>query len=228
MRLVLVRHGRTSLNARHRFQAQTDEPLDPVGASQVRGIAEALSPDRWSAVYSSTMVRAVETADIIADRLGLSPARVHDLRERHLGVLDGTDRREFARRYPDVMRRLLTDFGFAPPEGETGGTACARVCRALDTIARNTGHDRGGSVLVVTHGGVLNLLSRALLGPHGQETGVLGNGRAACVDVDPTEDGGPTATLLRWDAAPRECEDPSDDRPVHPPTRLITKGSALA
>ncbi|WP_159944514.1 MULTISPECIES: histidine phosphatase family protein [unclassified Nocardiopsis] len=225
MRLALVRHGRTALNAGNRFQGQSNAPLDPSGVSQARGIARSLTPHRWSAVYSSTMLRAEATADIIARRLGLPHTCLPELRERDLGVLDGTDREEFARRHPDAVRRLLADPGFAPPGGESGEVALARLCRGLDRVVRAPGHPPDQTVLVVTHGGVLGLLARALPGPH--DAGVVGNGRAACVDVEPTGDGDLSAALLLWDVEPSDCEHPPGTPPVPPSPLLIPKGNAL-
>ncbi|GAA1448716.1 histidine phosphatase family protein [Nocardiopsis tropica] len=225
MRVALVRHGRTRLNAQGRFQAQSDAPLDAVGVLQAQRAAKALTPGRWSAVYSSPMARAVETARAFSRHLDVAHLRVDELRERNLGTVDGLDRAEFSRRCPDAMRSLRADPGFAPPGGESGHIALARFCRGLGRVAAA---EHGSPSLVVTHGGVLHLLVRALLGREAGETGMVGTCRAVCLDVEGTPEGGMVAALLQWDVEPLSCEDHAADRPARTPTHLNPKGNAFA
>ncbi|MFE4973488.1 histidine phosphatase family protein [Kitasatospora sp. NPDC056651] len=202
MRLVLLRHAETDLNTRDRFQAQADTPLNAEGRRQARETAERLTPGRWAAVHASPLTRAVDTARPAAERLGLPLATLDGLRERHLGTIDGLDRTRYAAEHPEDMRRLLTDPGYGPPGGETGARARGRFVAALRALMA-AGHH--GPVLVVTHGGVLNLLRGEL--PGGPRGGMVGNCRAVELDAEPAPDGGLRIERWRWDVAPHECED---------------------
>ncbi|MEU9645679.1 histidine phosphatase family protein [Streptomyces sp. NPDC048188] len=205
MRIVLLRHAETDRNAADEFQGQADLPLNEAGIRQARDIAPGLRAGAWAAVYSSPLTRAVQTASYATSRLGIPCHRVDGLRERHLGELDGLHRATFARRHPDALRRLLVDPDYAPPGGETGRAVLTRAARALAGIARAE-RESEGAVLVVTHGGVLNLLTSALRGPAREPRTLVGTCAAACLDVRWPGGGGPHARLLALDVAVRDCE----------------------
>ncbi|MFI9324940.1 histidine phosphatase family protein [Kitasatospora aureofaciens] len=202
MRLVLLRHGETDLNTRNRFQSQADTPLNAEGRRQARAAAERLTPGRWAAVHASPLMRAVETARPAAERLGLALSTLDGLRERHLGTVDGLDRTRYAAEDPEAMRRLLTDPDYGPPGGETGAQAHRRFVAALRGLVAA---DHDGPVLVVTHGGVLNLLRGGL--PGGAHGAMVGNCRAVGLDAVLSPDGELQIEGWRWDVAPHECED---------------------
>ncbi|MFD4256493.1 histidine phosphatase family protein [Streptomyces sp. NPDC058534] len=225
MRIVLLRHGETDRNTTGRFQGQADIPLNDAGVRQAQESARELRPGGWSAVYSSPLARAAQTAAYAAGRLDVPHQRLAGLRERDLGVLDGQDRAEYARRQPHTMRRLLTDPGYAPPGGETGRAALSRFVTALCAIAepearRGTDVDAGTAasrtVLAVTHGGVLNLLTSALTRTGGSPGAMVGTCAAACVDIDWTSTGRPRAALRRWNATPHMCAEVPAATPALP------------
>ncbi|MFD8009704.1 histidine phosphatase family protein [Streptomyces sp. NPDC058955] len=239
MRLVLLRHGETDRNAADLFQAQADIPLNPTGTRQAREVARALSPGAWAAVWSSPLVRADRTAAYAAERLGVPHHRADGLRERDLGTLDGRERAAYAREHPEEMRRLLTDPDYAPPGGETGRAALSRFAATLRAVAAESRPpDPAGRpdparparrpdpyptrpVLVVTHGGVLNLLTRALDGGPDAPPGVLvGTCAAACVDIAWTPDGRALAALRRRNVPPHACE-ALDDAVLPPPSLAL-------
>lgn len=216
--IVLLRHGETDRNATDRFQGQADIPLNDTGTRQARETARSLRPGTWSAVYSSPLARAARTAAYAAARLSVPHRYLDGLRERDLGVFDGQDRAAVTRRHPDAMRRLLTDPGYAPPRGESGRAALSRFATALRTIAETETEmetkaeaDRAGltrtapMVLAVTHGGVLNLLTRALTDTVTSPDVLIGTCAAAHVDVVWAA-GRPRAALRRWNVAAHECE----------------------
>ena len=80
-RIILARHGETDWNLERRWQGHSDRPLKETGGDQVEEIAEQLAGEPISAVYSSDLVRAHETARIVADRLGLDVVAVPGLRQ---------------------------------------------------------------------------------------------------------------------------------------------------
>lgn len=215
MRVVLLRHGETDRNATDRFQGQADIPLNDEGVRQARRAARSLPTGGWAAVYSSPLARAAQTAAYAAGRLDVPHHRIDGLRERHLGSLDGLHRAEFARTDPQTVRRLLTDPGYAPPDGESGHAARARFCAALHHVL--TAERTAERVLVVAHGGVLNLLAKALVAARDDVPPVMvGTCRALCLDTEWTAQGRARIALRRWNATPEKCA--GTDRPSAPVT----------
>ena len=128
-RVLLVRHGQSEWNAEGRWQGQADPPLTDLGRLQAREAAGALGT--VDAVWASDLQRAVETAAIIADQLGVGPVVVDpDLRERDAGEFSGLTRPEIAARFPGYL-----DDGRRPPGWEPDEALLARALRALHAIA---------------------------------------------------------------------------------------------
>jgi probable phosphoglycerate mutase len=159
--LTLVRHGETSANLEGVWHGSTDGPLTPRGREQALRVADFLG-DRHadaSAIYSSPLRRARETAGAIAGRLGLELRLETGLAEYHLGTWEGKSYRELHERHRlwDEMRR---DPDFAPHGGESPRGVTERVTGAL----RRIGADHPGKrVIVVAHGGALSLALAAIL-----------------------------------------------------------------
>lgn len=148
---ALVRHGQTDWNAERRLQGSTDIPLNDVGRGQARDAVATLAPYRWDAVVSSPLSRAAETADLIAEGLGLTVARrVPELTERSFGPAEGLQA-------GSELEALRVPGGFRGAESEDD--AAARGLGALEELAEEF---RGRRLLVVTHGTLLRVsLSRA-------------------------------------------------------------------
>lgn len=148
---ALIRHGQTDWNAERRLQGSTDIPLNDVGRGQARDAVDALAPYRWDAVVSSPLSRAAETADLIAEGLGLTVARrVPELTERSFGPAEGMQA-------GPELEALRVPGGFRGAESEDD--AAARGLGALEELAEEF---RGRRLLVVTHGTLLRVsLSRA-------------------------------------------------------------------
>lgn len=148
-RLVLVRHGETDWNVEGRYQGQADPPLNERGKAQARQVAEALRPIGIDVIYSSPLRRAWQTAEIIAQTLGVPLFAEPRLMEIHQGDWQGRLRAEIAAKYPELFQRWLTDpWHVTPPGGESLQQVQARVYAAVDEIlARH----RGQTVALVTH-----------------------------------------------------------------------------
>jgi 2,3-bisphosphoglycerate-dependent phosphoglycerate mutase len=144
--LVFIRHGETDWNAEGRLQGHTDRPLNEYGRRQARELAERLMDDDIAAVYASDLARARETAEILADRLGLPVVLDPDLREKNWGNWEGLTSDE----------RAHVEF-----EGEATEEHRERVLRAVERIA--AAHP-GERVAVVTHGGSLRRIQAAVSG----------------------------------------------------------------
>ncbi len=158
-RVIAVRHGETVWNAETRMQGQLDTALSARGRWQARCAAEALAGEGIEAIFSSDLARAHDTAQAIAAVVGLPVATDPGLRERHFGVFQGATYAEIDARWPAESarwRRHEADFG--PEDGETFRAFYERAVAAATRIARSR---PGRTILIVTHGGVLDCLYRA-------------------------------------------------------------------
>ncbi len=145
----MARHGETDWNRESRFQGHADTTLNEAGREQARQLAERLAAEDITAVYASPLLRARETADIVAERLGLRVTAVEGLREVDVGSWSGLTRTEIEQRFPEGFRRWLSmDHGW--DDGESYEALGARVLAVLTEVAAR---HPGGRVLVVTHGG---------------------------------------------------------------------------
>ncbi|MET7638709.1 bifunctional RNase H/acid phosphatase [Streptomyces sp. NPDC005438] len=162
--LVMLRHGETALTPQKRFSGSggDDPELSPVGREQVESVAAALAKrGTVQAVVSSPLRRCRQTADLVADRLGLS-VRVEDgLRELDFGEWEGLTFEEVGRRYPADLAAWLTSEKAAPTGGESFAEAARRVARSRDRVlARYAGR----TVLLVSHVTPIKLLTQQALG----------------------------------------------------------------
>jgi broad specificity phosphatase PhoE len=148
-RLLLVRHGESEWNAVGRWQGRADPPLSPLGRRQA-----SLAPARIGAVdaiVASTLQRALDTACIISEGLGVGPVIVEPaLQERDAGEWQGLTRVEIEAAWPGYLAEHRR-----PPGYELDEPLVARVRAALDRICHEV---PGDEILVVTHGGVINSL----------------------------------------------------------------------
>jgi probable phosphoglycerate mutase len=157
--LLVIRHGETAWNAEHRIQGRLDVPLSPTGMRQATRLAERLAREPIDAVYSSELARAWLTAVPVAQRLGIEVVAEPRLRERAFGIFEGLTLDEIASKHPEAFRRWRArDPGWAMEGGETGQQLIERVLGVLHDIA---GRHRGQTVVLITHGGVLDVAYRA-------------------------------------------------------------------
>ncbi len=149
--VYLARHGQTAYNRIGRFQGQQQIPLDETGREQARELAERAVPYGFAALWTSPLIRARETADAVAARIGLEPLDDARLMETDAG--DWTDRLFTDVRAEDPERFdafAAADPGFAFPGGESFAEQEDRVEAALAEIERGP-----KPVLVVCHGMVI-------------------------------------------------------------------------
>jgi probable phosphoglycerate mutase len=148
MKIILVRHGETEWNRIGRFQGRTDNPLNENGKTQARALARSLRGEPLTAIYSSPLRRAVETAEIVrAFHPGISLIKTPDLIEMDLGVYEGMHVTEWAVQNPKV-RRLWQKIPSAVQM--PGGESLKEVRqRAVGALSRITGNHTGGSTLLL-------------------------------------------------------------------------------
>ncbi len=160
--ILLARHGETDWNLECRVQGHTDRPLNETGREQALALAEALADEAVDAVYSSDLVRAHETARIVAERKGLDVVAMPELRERDFGTWEGLTDEEILERFP---RAHHGPWGDAESREEM-------LQRAEEALRRIAASHPGGRVLVITHGGPVRALLTAC---NGRESGRISN-----------------------------------------------------
>ena len=163
---MLWRHGQTIWNVEHRFQGQTDIPLDETGEAQAEYAARRLATLRPDAIFSSDLTRAAGTAAPLAKLTGLAVILDKDLRERSGGSWEGLTDREIAERYPAERA------SWNPPDGEPTTAVADRVAGALRRVADTVADD--GLAVVVSHSAALRLGMARILGLSEDVFGVLG------------------------------------------------------
>jgi 2,3-bisphosphoglycerate-dependent phosphoglycerate mutase len=157
--ILLIRHGETAWNLQARMQGQQDSPLTPLGLQQARRVARRLRAVAHAALYTSDLGRAHQTARCIADETKREIVSEPGLRERSFGIFEGLTNAEIEVRHPDLYPLFAKrDPHFAMPGGESAAQFHARCLGTLQSIAER---HVGETVVVVTHGLVLDALYRA-------------------------------------------------------------------
>jgi broad specificity phosphatase PhoE len=150
------------MNAQRRVQGWIDSPLDALGRSQAEAVACRLRSEDPEALYTSTLRRARETAEIIVAAFDDLPLVGDDrLRERKVGDIAGMNSQEIEAQFPGLLKRWRESCMVCPPGAEPREGFWQRVVAVFDDIA--TRHP-DGTVVVVTHGGVLATYMGHLLG----------------------------------------------------------------
>jgi glucosyl-3-phosphoglycerate phosphatase len=172
-RLVLWRHGQTEWNLAGRGQGHLDVPLDDVGRRQARDAAARLASLQPSAIVSSDLSRAYETASALAELTGLDVRRDPALREIHLGQWQGLSRAEVDEKFPEERQRMAAGEDVRRGvDGETMAEVADRAGAALERAAALT--DGGRTVIVVAHGLSLRVGACRFLGVTAEHWNVFG------------------------------------------------------
>ena len=167
-RICLIRHGETDWNAARRLQGHTDIPLNARGQAQAHATALALRGRHFDALYCSDLLRAAQTADCLGNALELVPIHNIRLRERHFGAIQGLSWDEAAERYPALHGPLRArEPDVVPPGG--GESLRAFSERITTTLAELATRHAGQCLLVVCHGGCLDVAYRQASGKPLQE-----------------------------------------------------------
>ncbi|MFQ5828724.1 MAG: alpha-ribazole phosphatase [Candidatus Methylomirabilia bacterium] len=159
--VYLIRHGRVVGAETRRFIGHTDVPLSREGEEQIRALAARLATVPIAAVYSSDLLRARRSAELIAAPHGLAPSTVPALREMAMGRWEGLTAEEIECREPGAFREWMAALGTFPfPEGESVPDLVGRAWPAVERIVRA---HQGTRVAIVAHGGTnRGILCRAL------------------------------------------------------------------
>lgn len=161
-RLILIRHGESTWNRERRIQGQLDPPLSEDGVAQARRVAGRLERREVEALYTSDLLRAAQTAEPIAASLGVDAEPMVELREIFLGEWEGMHTDDLAARYPDAWDAWTREPSWDIVPGGEGAVAFeARVESTIDRIFERHPH---GDVVVITHGGVIQIALHQVVG----------------------------------------------------------------
>lgn len=167
-RLYLVRHGQSAGNAEGRFGGHSPTPLSELGKQQAEATAAALSKEKIDAIYSSDLLRALQTAQPLAERLNLLAIAHPAFRERKVGVLEGLTFDESKEKFPNDYYALVNrDVHHVITEGESYRQLLKRATNALHEVIR-THH--GGKIVIFSHTGTICFLTLYLLGAINRRT----------------------------------------------------------
>jgi broad specificity phosphatase PhoE len=152
--ILLARHGQTDFNAPPvRIQGQLDPPLNDTGRAQARELAEQVAGEGLAALYTSDMLRARQTAEIVAERVGLEPVVEPRVRECDWGSWQGMLVDDIAREQPELWQAwLAAGDSFRFPGGESLAEHTDRTAAALEDVRRGP-----LPALVVCHGGTIRV-----------------------------------------------------------------------
>ncbi|MFA5608289.1 MAG: histidine phosphatase family protein [Leucobacter sp.] len=185
--IVVIRHGETDWNAELRIQGRTEVPLNDAGRAQARESAELLAAaGSWQRVITSPLGRAVETARIIADTLGLDAPTVDpSVLERDFGQAEGLTRSETHERWPDLE----------VPGAESLSDLAQRGAGALARMLQES-----PGAIVVAHGALMRAALRELTGT---DVPRVLNGEAWAITHAQAERGAPSSPVVHRLGAPR-------------------------
>jgi alpha-ribazole phosphatase len=162
-RVILVRHGETSWNEEGRYLGQADPGLNEKGKTQAQAVAELLSQEEIELVFSSDLLRAVETSRVIAGVHNVTVKIIPSLREIDFGEWEGLNFEDIQTRYPSLLPKWLKNpFGVRIPGGETADEVRCRVKEAWNYITLIAAGEK--AAVIVAHGGPLRILLCQLTG----------------------------------------------------------------
>lgn len=161
-RLFLIRHGQSAGNAEGRFGGHGPTPLSELGMDQAEKTARALAREGVDAIYTSDLLRAVQTAEPLSRLLDLPVHSSSDFRERHVGVLEGLTFDESRDQYPDDYYALVNrNINHVISGGESYRNLLQRITSKLYDVMRQ---HSGQRIAIFTHTGAICFMTLYLLG----------------------------------------------------------------
>ncbi|RJQ49455.1 MAG: histidine phosphatase family protein [Nitrospiraceae bacterium] len=212
--VFLIRHGETEGAETKRYKGHIDVPLSDNGIEQMKRLAafiakrvkgqgsgvrekEHLTPCllHLAAIYCSDLSRAVKSADIIAGPFGVKPVIVPELKERNFGMWEGMTFDEIKEKWPDAFKSWAANpLKFSPMEGESTLEARDRAVPVFHKILN--GH-KGGSIAIVSHGGIIRIILCELLGIPLENIFRIEQGYG-CLNIIEIHDTYPVAKLINF------------------------------
>lgn len=161
-KVIFVRHGETTWNHSGRYQGHSDIPLNEKGLQQAELVAQRLAGKTISAIYSSDLRRALQTAEVIATQHSLFPMVLPEFREVNFGLWEGLTYEKIMAVWPEVLSEIYSKPGSTIiPEGESFYDVQRRTMIGLEKCIANH-HDE--TIVIVSHGGTMRVLLCDALG----------------------------------------------------------------
>ena len=193
-RIYLTRHGQTNWNVQKRIQGQKNSPLTALGVQQAKALGGYLYRTELNAIYSSSSLRAIRTAELIRGKRVPDIIPEDDLREINLGSWEGMFYTEIENLYPEKFN----DFWYHPEryvplDGETYEALKRRISNKMEEITKK---HQGETVLVVTHGIVIKTLYTCFRNQSIHEIIHSPHPQPACLCI--VEKGNGIWNILKW------------------------------
>lgn len=148
--IYLIRHGETDWNLEHRYQGQKNIPLNATGLKQAHSMAQSLNGKAFSALYSSDLIRAVQTAQEISKKVNLPITTNSALREINQGDWEGLYINDVLASMGDRVRAVYNNpYAERRPGGESIGELAERMYAYLDQLVEKHNQE---AIIVVSHG----------------------------------------------------------------------------
>lgn len=209
-----MRHGQSEGNATSTFQGRLEFPLDRTGIAQAEAAAAWFSNIGVEVIASSPQRRAADTARIVAGACGISDIRyLASLVEVDVGLFSGIDAERARREHPEVYARFFHESWDAVPSAEASSSMYLRAAESW-RILRQFAENGAGTILCVSHGGLLQWLFRSTFGARSWLPLVpFSNCGISRLDVEPHTQGQPA--FLQWSLMNFKApHSPSDRKPV--------------
>ena len=198
--LILWRHGQTDYNLQGRIQGQVDIPLNDTGRQQAQRAADdiaALGPTR---IVSSPLVRARDTAEVLASLTGLSVEIDPGLVEKSFGTWEGLKAADIKKQWPDHYATWRAGGDLPQFQIEGRRKTAERGVETLKAIAADAGKE--DVIVVVSHGAATNLGATYLLGMDAQQWFGLRGMSNCCYALMRTNKRPPNWSVVKWNAGP--------------------------
>lgn len=157
----IFRHGQTDLNLRGIWQGQKQNPpLNDNGILEAKSLSNILKDKKIEIIYTSDLIRAQQTAEIVAKPLGIKILKDIVFREISMGDMDGKEKNLIEKNFPDIYKKwrdtTIDTFDFAFQNGESKREAVERILSGLKKIASESEYNIMG---IASHGGIIRWLS---------------------------------------------------------------------
>lgn len=185
MKIYLIRHGQTDWNIAGMIQGSHDIPLNETGRIQARKLAEAMDQRPITKIFSSPLIRAAETAQMIAKRQKVELCSIKPLVEVEFGKWEGLTWAEIENQFPEELKRwTMNPQEVSPPGGETLTSIRNRCVEAWKIIREITGGNE--DVAIVSHGATLGHFYSFLMGNKpGEDHKIVENASITTISYDP-------------------------------------------
>lgn len=195
--IYLIRHGETDWNLEKRMQGTTDIPLNDKGKRQALNIAKHIKKIPFHAIYSSPLSRAFKTASIIAlHHPQVEIIKLHSLRERSFGVMEGKTQKEFDGMHPGLNWEQSWYYpSFCPPNGESLEDVYKRVSKSIKKILAT--HDNE-TIALISHGVTLRMIIGHLINIPIKHLGVIDTKNASLTIIEYSSVHGSTLQIANY------------------------------